>query len=39
MLNAMHELVHEVFPAGNACLVIVINKVHTTGTRVVWALK
>jgi hypothetical protein len=35
MLDAMHE----VFPAGNSRLVIVINEVHTTGTGVIWALK
>jgi hypothetical protein len=36
-LYVMLDAMHEVFPAGNARLVIVINKAHTTGTGVIWA--
>ena len=35
ILDAMHE----VFPSGNACLVVVVNGAHATGTGVIWALK
>ena len=39
LLCVMLDAMHEVFPAGNARLVIVINEAHTTGTGVIWALK
>jgi hypothetical protein len=35
ILDAMHE----VFPSGNARLVVVVNGAHATGTGVIWALK